>query len=54
MDRTKPLDRFTLNLAGEKYERATKPLQTTNAKVVLQWLEEYESVMAFGTRTRLL
>jgi len=50
---TKPSDRFTLNLAGEKYEKATKPLQTTTAQVVLQWLEDWESAMAFGTRIRL-
>ena len=53
MDGTKPTFAMAQQTIELRYRNAITPLQTTSAKVVLPWIEEWETAMAEGTRAKL-
>jgi hypothetical protein len=50
---TKPTNSERRGQLVVRYRKAIKPIHTTNEKTVLPWLEEWETVMALGTRINL-
>ena len=53
IDSTKPTFAMAQQAIELRYRNAITPLRTTSAKVVLLWIEEWETVMAEGIRAEL-
>ena len=52
-DGTKPTSAMAIRTAGQRYRNAIIPIRNTSAKIVILWIQEWETAMAEGIRANL-
>jgi hypothetical protein len=52
-DGTKPTSAMAIRTAGQRYRNAIIPIRNTSAKIVIPWIQEWETAMAEGIRANL-